>query len=714
MAFLPGWLSNKSKNEDSGDLIALKLNDLDQLGRVLVDNPIKTSSEDVLNRDPIAKLLAQQLLRLDCTEGLVVGVLGPWGHGKTSFINLVRKHLSDSGATILEFNPWMFSGAEQLVESFFNELAAQLKLKPALEDVGNALEEYGEVFSGLGWVPVVGTWLERLKLGKDLSAKWMQRRKEGIGGKRKKVSMALSKLQKPIAVILDDIDRLTTSEIRDIFRLIRLTANFPNIIYLVSLDRKRVESALQEENIPGRDYLEKILQVTLDLPPAPTGTLQAQTLSSIDAALGKLDETNSFDSSRWPDIYFEIIKPLIRSMRDVRRYAAAVAAAVHQVDGRIQVVDVLALEAVRIFLPEVFHGLPKSLPALTNTSPMSYQADELQGDINRLLEFGGDREHVVKALITRLFPAGIRYISNTHYGSDFLPSWLREKRVAHEEVLRLYLERQVGEGLNSYYNAQIAWSKISDRVAFDSFLRSVDPRDALNIIPELEAFEDQFERQHVEPGITVLLNLLPDLPEQEQGFLTFGTRMTVSRVTYRLLRSLKDPGAIEAAVTAILPKVETLSSQLELISDIGYMEGSGHKLVPEEVAKHFERKWRDDVRGSVVADLLKEHQLLRILIVTKKLAGEDEPDLILDNAPELTLALLKSAFGETTRQTIGDRHVERTPTLAWETLVDLVGDEASLGQRIELLKSAMPDLNEQSYLLSLRYLAGERPGRPLD
>jgi hypothetical protein len=61
---------------------------------------------------------------IDASQGAVVGVLGAWGAGKTSFVNLARAEFSRQAVTVLDFNPWMFSGSEQLVESFFIELAA--------------------------------------------------------------------------------------------------------------------------------------------------------------------------------------------------------------------------------------------------------------------------------------------------------------------------------------------------------------------------------------------------------------------------------------------------------------------------------------------------------------------------------------------------------------------------------------------------------------
>jgi predicted KAP-like P-loop ATPase len=225
--------------------------------RVTGDNPIRTPEDDALGRIKGARSFAVQVLSLDASEGVVVGVLGPWGSGKTSFVNLARVHLEEAGIPILDFNPWMFSGAEQLVEAFFVEFSAQLNLRPGLADVGKDLEDYGETFSGMGWLPVVGPWIERGRGATKILAKLLQRRKEGVGGRRAKVEKALVALDKPIVVVLDDIDRLTTSEIRDIFKLVRLTANFPNVIYIVAFDRRRVEEALAEQGIPGRAYLEE-------------------------------------------------------------------------------------------------------------------------------------------------------------------------------------------------------------------------------------------------------------------------------------------------------------------------------------------------------------------------------------------------------------------------------------------------------------------------
>ncbi len=651
------------------------------------DNPIRRPDEDTLGRASAARSFANQVLGLDASEGVVVGVVGPWGSGKTSFVNLTRDELERAGLPVLEFNPWMFSGAQQLVESFFIELTA----------------------------PVVGSWIERLRIAVSLLGKSMERRKEGVGARRAKLGKALAKLDRPILVFVDDIDRLSTPEIRDIFKLVRLTASFPNLIYIVAFDRLRVEHALGEEGVPGRDYLEKILQIAFDLPAVPNQVLIRQMLSEVDRALAGIENRGPFDEQAWTDILTEIIAPLIRNMRDARRYVAALKGTVVALNGQVELADVLALEAVRVFLPDVFAQLHGAVSGLTTTSDSISSArrdsPELKAKVDNLIEAGKMNAALVRAIVSRLFPVAMRHLGGSHYTDDWQKSWLAKRRVANEHILRFYLERVVGEGLRNFADAEQAWAYFNDRSALDGHLRSLDKERLQDVIASLEGYEDQFGPECVVPATIVLLNLLPYLPKRQKGMFELDTRFVVGRVTYRLLRSLTDPAAVEAAVRQILPELSSLSSKLALITQVGHRENAGHKLVSENAAAEVEKCWRNDVRTSSVAQLIQERDLVRVLLLTKRETDPSLGPLMMDSSPELTLALLRSARGEVLSHTLGNRAVRRYPRLEWDALIELYGGEPTLRERIEALRTTHPDGIGDLLELADKYLSGWRPNR---
>jgi hypothetical protein len=335
----------------------------------------------------------------------------------------------------------------------------------------------------------------------------------------------------------------------------------------------------------------------------------------------------------------------------------------------------------------------------------------LKSQIELLIKTGEGRANVVPDMIERLFPAAIRHIKNNHYGPDWERQWLRERRVAHKEFLRLYLERVAGDGLMAFTDAERAWACMFDRSLFEKYLESIDPPRLGDVINSLEIYEDQFTPDQVVPGATVLLNLMSEIPERQRGMFDIGGRLVVSRVVLRLLRSLNDPAGIEIAVRQILPNLRLLSSAFDLIRIVGHREGAGHKLVPEEIAADLEKCWRAQVRAKSVQELVQEPDPLQLVLFAKRESGPSEPAVAVPDTPELTLALLRSAYGEATSQSMGSRAIRRSPRLSWDALIEVFGSEETLRNRLMSLKGAA--IVDAGDLLALadKYANGWRPNR---
>ncbi len=676
---------------------------------ITADNPIERAEDDLIGRNDVATEFARTVLQFDTAEGVVVGVLGPWGSGKTSFINLARWEFEKADVPVLDFNPWMFSGTAQLVESFFAELAGQLKVRGRrLARIGKFIASYGGAFSGILSVVSGNPWVGGL--GKVLS-KIPVPRKQSVFVQRRKLETALSNFEKPIVVVIDDVDRLMKSEIRDIFKLIRLTANFPNIVYIVAFDRGRVEKALTEHGISGRDYLEKILQVAFDLPEVPGNILDSQLTAALQGALANVDNVSQVDEQLSPDVFMGVIRPFIRNMRDVRRYATSVQGTVRSLNGEIALVDLLALEAIRMFLPNVYTRLYSSVETLTDShdiddpnlvpKPESHYTKQIEC----LIKAAGDRGGVVKNLILQIFPAAAHHVGGSSFGDEWRSKWLKGRRVGHKDILRLYLERVKNDSLQAFDEAEGIVRHMADRDAFEKCLLAINPRRLQSVIASLDYFEEEFSTENAIPGSVVLLNLLP-LSERQLGPLDFPPTFTVTCVVFRLLKCLPDSTSIKAAVREILPELKSLSSKLELINMIGYREEVGEKLVTEQTASGFEKAWREEVRSASVPDLATEHNLLGVLLRTKRAATPQECPLNIEDSPEMTLAVLRAAKDEIIGQYLGSRAIQRKPRLHWNELIELYDDEKTLGERVQSLKIASLEDSAELVAFAGKYLAG--------
>ncbi|WP_406083576.1 KAP family NTPase [Micromonospora zamorensis] len=680
------------------------------------DSPIDSARQDLLQRSVGAANIAGGIRDVDASGGYVVGIVGPWGSGKTSIVNMIGEALRHEPALpIIEFNPWMFSGTDELVQTFFRELAAQMRLKdPKVAAIAESVNTYADLLSPVEALPVFGAWFSRFRGAAKVIAEYQARRQGSIADQRHKLSAELAKLDRPIVVVIDDIDRLESTEVRDIFKLVRLTASFPNIVYVLAFDRIRVEAALNQSGFDGRAYLEKIIQLGIDVPSVPNSVLLRLLGESLQKAVADLKVLERFDEDAWPDVLMEIVRPLIRNMRDVVRYCAAVRATCRTLGSQVELADVLALEAVRVFLPDVFQLVAAGRDGLTSTSPASFdqrhEDPRLKGQVEAVMAGAAQKPDVVKALIERIFPAARRHIGSNNYDSSWRSGWLRARRVAHPDVFALYLEQVSNDGMRAFSNAEKAFDVLGDESALDALLRSCQISELEDIVSALEAFETEFPADAVVPASRVLLNLLPNMPERPRGTMTFvDARLVVVRVVLRLLRRLDSPEKVMEAAGRILIEVPSFASRFELITIVGYREGAGHRLVSETDAKVLEKQFRDQLATAPPDRLAGEKGLLRLLYAPKFFGNEGDVVHVDPKDTQLARALLLDAQSIVRSQQMGTRSVQKAVRLTWNPLVEVLGGEPAVKEAVDALRSTADGEIESVIELADKYLAGWRP-----
>ena len=206
------------------------------------DVPIRVPSDDRLRRASFSRAMAEDIRHAPRGAGFVIALTGGWGEGKTSVINLVTEELRDE-IDVVHFNPWLFSGTHQLVEHFFEELTAQLQEtgRERLQRIAKALDAYGRVVAPLTFFPWVGDLARSSRAIASTVSKTLETDQPSARARARELRHQLSRLDRRIVVIVDDLDRLRPDEIVDVMRLVRLlgTSLISSIFSLLTVRRSR-------------------------------------------------------------------------------------------------------------------------------------------------------------------------------------------------------------------------------------------------------------------------------------------------------------------------------------------------------------------------------------------------------------------------------------------------------------------------------------------
>ena len=646
------------------------------------DRAVSSRAEDTLGRVPFADALARQVADTEPAEEVVFGLVGPYGSGKSSLLNMVSEALEDDheDVVVLRFTPWLFTGTEHLVGVLFEELGAQLLEQPSerLKKVGEALEAYGGILGALRLVPGIGYWAGAAEKGTGLLGRFLSRRGSdrppSLSGQRSKLETALSELDEKVVVLLDEVDRLQRREIRDVIGLVRLNADLPNLVFVLAYERRRVEEALEEVEGDGRAYLEKIVQVTHDVPKAQDVDLSKELAEAINAVIDNAANTGPLDEQRFWNLFPAVIRPLVGSVRDVRRYANALPVTLEVIGDEVALEDVLALEAIRVLLPEAYAELASSADALTTPGDqlglasrhLDPRAEEAKAKVEAFVRAGGDREEIIREARKRLFPASL-WIDNNHHGSQWQKIWSKERLVAHPRVLHFYLEKRLPEGVLPARKVQELFEALGDRKRLEELLNSMDPETVEHAMERLEHYEDDYQPYEVEAAVPAILNQLNRLREGSSGFGDMGADTKLRRVVLRLLRKIEDPEALATMVKTITPHLETLSAQAILVEMVGHRENVGHNLVTEEEGSLLEEQLLTAMEQASTKSFARERDLVRLLYLAQKIEPEKGGEIVRRSAErdEIFLAVVRSLRRETHSITAGDFVSRANEKFAW-------------------------------------------------
>jgi predicted KAP-like P-loop ATPase len=630
------------------------------------DNPLIDPENDVLGRKRFSETLAKSIVGLDSSQGFVYGLYGPWGSGKSTVINFVEHYIdqhnkqenSETKIVVFRFNPWMFSGSENLTKVYLDQLRARLSMSDVSEKLQKVSKNLELIEQGLSFATPVANFffpgsagaIESIRSSvssskeiADTTASSLQRDLHHI---KEEVTETLRGQKDKILVIIDDLDRLFDEEIRDFIKMIKVVCDFPKIVYLIACDCEKVAGALnrnKDDDADGYDYLEKIVQCSFNIPRPGPQKLYELFFSDLDKILEPLKNKELlFDETEWGNIFHDGVAPRLKTPRNVKTLINSIAACYPAVRDEVNVTDFVGIQTLRVFYPKAYHLVDHNKELLAGSTDSSYG----HGYEKKIRETFYNQLHThiptndledFKALMGRLFPKYAQIVDNgMGYGSDWSVRWKQHRKVCSEECFDLYFTMSIPEDSFTLDEMQSIIGLSDNPDELKAKLRSFIEADKETGKGQYKAFLQELEN-FTEKGIPTskikpLLQAIYDVSDavgpddHYRGFMDIGISMSMLRISYQLTVRFEEEDDRYKLLKEVFEKSESISM---VVGEASLIDSKEQKekdniVTPEQAKKLIAlalkrlKEFADDVR------LPKTARFANSIYRWREWASEDE------------------------------------------------------------------------------------------
>lgn len=556
---------------------------------------------------------------------------------------------------VMEFNPWQLSGSGGIAEAFFTEMGIALGTgtageKKAALDAQGLLKKVAKRFglggkiagaAGLGLAAfgkteaaaAAGTVAASLNQMADLSNAGSEASEPDaelpLHLLKQKLNDSLKKCEWPLLVVIDDIDRLTTSEILNVFQLVKVNADFSKVIYLLLFERNLVCGALDDvSKNRGNEFLEKIIQVGYHVPRPSRASVQKVLFGRLNEILSRPGVSRQWDKDRWSAMYLDGLQPFFRNLRHVYRFLSSfdfhARAFCDGDDFEVNPIDLIALEALRVFEPSVYEELPKFKRVLTHDGGNQEQLfpdlkpAEIDATVEKLVKRASeDRRTTVKAVIAGLFPP----IHNSFDGEKridelLLQEWLREARVCHSKRFDRYFAVGIGEGELSQVELNRLIEESKNCSKFVKRMHGLKERGMMQpAFEQLDAFKETIPLENMASLIQGLSDLSDDFPPTGSGMFDTATRIMAYRLIYFGLRREKNEkrrlqvllDGFSRSKGTLMPVYITMCDEREDNAGVGHLVAAADWPKLKELSL-------EKIRAAVRSGLLRRHPEAKLIL----------------------------------------------------------------------------------------------------
>lgn len=299
------------------------------------DKPIDNPSEDQFGYNWMSQSLLDDLATVDVRKkSFSLGIVGVWGQGKSSFMNLFKLHAEKQGSIVVEFYPRASKSIKSIQEDFFSAFKAALKhYHTGIERyISNYAREVAEIDEG--WIGKLALAFTHLSSDKEMA----------------RINDVIQSIGRRIYVMIEDLDRLTGEEIIEVLKLMERNGDFCNTVFVTAYDKKYVNEVIRNYlKTNYQDYTDKYFDFEYSLPLNHQGALTtfAGKYISDKIELQKNDRTSAEQLKDVWNVNGGFIVAQLGTMRHVKRFLNIFMSRYPKVKNDVDVADFLVLTLLR-------------------------------------------------------------------------------------------------------------------------------------------------------------------------------------------------------------------------------------------------------------------------------------------------------------------------------------------------------------------------------
>ncbi|MDU5143711.1 MAG: P-loop NTPase fold protein [Paenibacillus dendritiformis] len=245
--------------------VAVRERQMNRMTRVYRDSSFISDKEgrgrhdDAFEFSEMAVRFAERVYNQGSPESLVFGIDAPWGTGKSTFVNLCKEHWDNhyhDKIIVYMFDPLRFENSDNLLEKFTDGLLKAIQENLFAPELESLMAKYVKLLhdSNLS-LSIMG-----FRFGLPFDKSSIEKTFDRLG-------MVLRSIDKKIVIVVDDLDRLTFSHIKEILFVVKKSFLLPNLSYVLCYDTENL-TALEHQKLDTEkinEFLEKFINVKTSL-----------------------------------------------------------------------------------------------------------------------------------------------------------------------------------------------------------------------------------------------------------------------------------------------------------------------------------------------------------------------------------------------------------------------------------------------------------------